>query len=684
MARPLIVVPINLNSKKRKNVSTGAFLLMFLLPLNCMKSNKQFFALFIMVLFCVINTYGQEKIAQTWNESSCLTDILWTKIPAHPRLFVNSQKWDILKKQLKTDTVTQKLFLLVKERAEIILKSPSLIVENKGVFHGAARQMQGRLAVLAMTYKLTGDKRFLARARQEMTELANAVNWRPDHFLSCAESTVAMSIGLDWLHHDLSPADRKLFADAIIGKALEVSLLKKYNLGNWSESGGNWGAVCNGGMAIGAIAVKEYAPELARNILNRSLANIHLAAEPYAPAGAHAEGPGYWAYGTTFYVLLTDALRSAFGTSCELEKAPGFLRTGEYIIQLMAPSDDMFSFADSEPFWGFEPVMFWFAREHSDMDLAEPLFKRLKPMHEYLVSDDARADASRLLPFSLLWWNPSLVKSSIIKKRALNWWSEGGSLPQAVMRSSWNDKQATFVGIKAGSAGNSHGHMDVGSFVLEANGIRWALDLGRDGYSLPRQYGLGGDLFLATQESKRWSMFCNGSESHNILRFNGTNQWVTGRADITPAKENSVSPGYKIDLSSIYSGQMAKVQRGFHLRADKSVLIQDEWQSGERGAAVTWQWLTAAKVELRNNEIFLTQSGETMRLLFISKEILNLSVQDVLGLQNVWDKPQPGLKRITVRINNLPNSAGGLAVIADPSGKAPLIKSEQLIPLVNW
>jgi len=638
---------------------------------------------FVLIIFLFQLTIAQENILQTWGRCAYITESKWQKIPAHPRLFANSKKWSDLKKQLKTDTTSQQLFALIKERAEITLKSPSLIVSGVGVFHGEARQMQGRVLTLAMTYKLTGDKRFLKGAIREMTELANAFNWRPDHFLSCSESTVAMAIGLDWLYNDLSPAEKKLFADAIIEKALKVSLQKKYNTNNWSKSGGNWGAVCNGGMAIGAMAIKEFAPELAQNIVNRSLANIHFAAEPYAPAGAHAEGPGYWAYGTTFYVLLAEAIRTTFGTSCDLEKAPGFLRTGDYIIQLMAPSDDMFSFADSEPFWGFEPVMFWFARELNQIDLAEPLFKRLKPMHEYLASDSTRDDASRLQPLGLLWWNPSLVKAPVTK-RSLNWWSEGGSQPQAVMRSSWDDKRATFVGIKAGSANNSHGHMDIGSFVLEANGIRWAVDLGRDGYTLPRQHGLGGDLFLPSQESKRWSMFCNGSDSHNILRFNGTNQWVEAKAEIIPVKGNSMSPGYKIDLTPIYTGQMASVQRGCTLRPDKSVLIQDEWQSGERGASVSWQMITYANVELKKDEIVLTQSGEILRLEVVSDGIAHLAVQEVAGLLNVWDKPHPGLKRITIRLNTLPKSFGRLLVVADPSGKAEKIKPEQIIPLSRW
>jgi hypothetical protein len=649
-----------------------------------LKTIKSFLiTIFLIFFFLFHNSLAQEQISQTWTKSFCLNDTKWQKIIPHPRLFADANKWTELRKQIRSDSVSQKLFSIIKERAEITLKCSSIIAPGVGVFHGEARQIQGRIAVLAMTYKLTKDKRFLNRAIQEMTELANAFNWRPDHFLSCSESTVAMSIGLDWLYEDLTVMERKLFANAIIEKALKLSLLKKYNANNWSESEGNWGPVCNGGMAIGAIAVNEFAPELAQNIVNRSMANMHFAAQVYAPAGAHAEGPGYWAYGTTFYVLFTEALRTSFGTSCNLEKALGFSRTGEYIIQMMAPSDDMFSFADSEPFWGFEPVMFWFAKELSQMDLAEPLLKRLEPMHNYLVSDETRDDASRIQPLGLLWWNPVLINIPP-QKRALNWWSEGGSQPQAIMRSAWNDKRATFVGIKAGSANNSHGHMDIGSFVLEANGIRWAVDLGRDGYWLPRRHGLGADLFLATQESKRWSIFCNGSDSHNILRFNGANQWIDGKADIIPVNENNMSPGYKIDLSQIYAGQMTSVNRGFSLRPDKSVLIQDEWQTGERGASVCWQMITYANVELKENEIVLTQSGERMRMLVYSEQMPHLSVQEVSGLLNVWDKPHTGLKRITIRLNSLPQKNVSLVVVANPSAKTEMIDPKQIIPLAGW
>ena len=135
---------------------------------------------------------------------------------------------------------------------------------------------------------------------------------------------------------------------------------------------------------------------------------------------------------------------------------------------------------------------------------------------------------------------------------------------------------------------------------------------------------------------------------------------------------------------SVNGRNSVSVQRGFYLRPDKSVLIQDEWQSGEHGASVSWQMITYANVELKKDEIVLTQSDETLRMQVVSDGIAHLSVQEVAGLPNVWEKPHPGLKRITIRLNTPPKSFRRLAIVADPSGKTKKIKPGELLPLKNW
>lgn len=128
-------------------------------------------------------------------------------------------------------------------------------------------------------------------------------------------------------------------------------------------------AVCHGGLVFGALAVAERVPVLARRIVERALKNMPRYAQLYAPAGAYSEGPDYWAYGTTFYALMAEALRTTFGTTCDLERAPGFLPTADYTLQMTAPSGELFNFADNGSGLGFELVMFWFARELRRDDL---------------------------------------------------------------------------------------------------------------------------------------------------------------------------------------------------------------------------------------------------------------------------------------------------------------------------
>ena len=86
----------------------------------------------------------------------------------------------------------------------------------------------------------------------------------------------------------------------------------------------------------------------------------------------------------------------------------------------------------------------------------------------------------RLLPATMLWGKGiSLEKLAPPKKQI---WVGQGKNPVALMRTSWTNPDAIYVGLKGGSPSVSHGHMDVGSFVMDANGERWSMDLGMQEY----------------------------------------------------------------------------------------------------------------------------------------------------------------------------------------------------------
>jgi len=404
-------------------------------------------------------------------------DVDWSRPAPHPRLFADARRWEALPQQITDDPVSRQIVAVVKNSAERLLdEAPVAYVDTGAFWHGPMRQAQGRILSLAMTYRLTGDARFLDRAKLEMRTMAELPHWYPQHFLDTAEGALGMAVGLDWLHAALTPAEREQFAAALVEKALTPSL-RVADEKSWVSGTNNWTAVCHGGLVVAALAVAEREPALAKQIVDRALAHMSRYAELYAPVGAYSEGPDYWAYGTTFYALLAESLRTALGTTAGLERAPGFLHTADYTLQMTAPSGLLYNFGDNGSGLGYEPVMFWFARELRRGDLTEREIINLKTLADAIAAGAPRSDASRMLALALIWRDPSLKPTPAAAPLA--WWSEGGSQPQAVLRSGWNDPRATFVGIKAGRADDSHAHMDIGSFVLEADGVRWAVDLGR-------------------------------------------------------------------------------------------------------------------------------------------------------------------------------------------------------------
>ncbi len=592
----------------------------------------------------------------------------WQRLAPHPRLFADAARWSALKQQITSDPVSQQIFAVVKNSAERLLDQPPVAYVDTGAFwHGPMRQAQGRILSLALTYRLTGDVRFLTRAKLEMQTMAELPHWYPKHFLDTAEGALGLATGLDWLHDSLTAEERARFATALAEKALQPGLLVSEE-NSWVSGTNNWTAVCHGGLVIAALAIAEREPALAQQTVARALKHLPHYAELYAPVGAYSEGPDYWAYGTTFYALLAESLRTALRTTAGLERAPGFLQTADYTLQMTAPSGLLFNFGDNGSGLGYEPVMFWFARELRRGDLITREIANLKTLADAITAGAPRGDASRMLSLALVWREPSLPATPP-SAPPLAWWSEGGSQPQAVLRSKWDDPRATFVGIKAGQADDSHAHMDIGSFILEADGVRWAVDLGRESYPHARANGMAADLFKTTQASKRWSIFRCGPESHNLLRFDGAPPLVTAKAEIRPLPPSATgAPGFLVDLSPVVRDQVVRAERRVRLHPDRSVSIEDEWTTRTAASHVTFQWLTRAEVTAQADGATLRQNGETLRLRFTttSERPARLEVEDVSAPRHPWDSPNPGLRRIVIHLDTPAATTAHLRVTAAP------------------
>ncbi|HEY0947204.1 MAG TPA: heparinase II/III family protein [Opitutaceae bacterium] len=600
--------------------------------------------------------------------TAALPPALFETLPPHPRLLVNAERFEELRRQVETDPTSIRLYAALRRKADAFLNEPPVRHEKVGRrLLGQSRRCQERVLTLAFVARMSGDARYVDRAATEMRAAAAFKDWNTSHFLDTAEMTLALAIGYDWLQDQLSAEDRALVARAIVEKGLRPSIDGPPGELHWISGTNNWNQVCHAGLVAGALAVADAEPALARTITQRAVDNLPRAAAAYAPDGAYPEGPMYWNYGTTFHVILVDLLQSALGRTEGLDAAPGFMATADYIAQVTTPTARFFSYADARERRPLLVALFWFARQQRRPELLRFDLEHLDSLLERYEFGDGD-EVYRLLTLALVWWRPESTAGSThpgaVKTPPLSWLGRGGN-PVALFRSAWGDPNAVYVGVKGGTPAASHAHMDVGSFILEANGVRWAVDPGLQEYESLESKGI--HVFGRAQDAERWQVFRLGAEAHNVIRFNGAPQQVAGAGTIERFVGDGAARRAVVDLGSLYSEHVASARRGIALLTDRNVLVQDEWVAGEKPVAVAWQWLTQADAVVEGRDVTLRQSGQALRLRVLSPAEAKISVEDVSAPRQPYDAPNPGLRRVVVTTSTPAGASGRVQVLAIPS-----------------
>jgi hypothetical protein len=121
---------------------------------------------------------------------------------------------------------------------------------------------------------------------------------------------------------------------------------------------------------------------------------------------------------------------------------------------------------------------------------------------DYALFQRDQRDAAE--PWSMFWYDPTIA-GAFWNGKALDHFFDNGLDQWASMRSSWTDNDALYVAMKAGKnqGHQTHNDLDVGDFVLDALGTRWAGELGSANYLSPNYFLSDGALtpFAYARES---------------------------------------------------------------------------------------------------------------------------------------------------------------------------------------
>ncbi|MGF9775896.1 heparinase II/III family protein [Priestia aryabhattai] len=587
----------------------------------------------------------------------------------HPRLLIKSQDFKRIKAQLNNDKNLMRWYKSLENESNKIILEPTVKYELPDGLRllEVSQRVLNRIIILSLMYRLNGDEKYAERAWAELSTVSNNrkfPNWNPKHFLDTAEMTTAVAIGYDWLYDYLSFDQKKILREAIINKGLNPALKVYQGTANnnqisnyWKDIENNWNTVSNAGIALGALAIADESTKMEKltgEIIGSSIASIKKSVAQYAPDGGLAEGPGYWNYATIYLTYFLSSLDSALGSDYCLSEMKGLKDTGYYPIYVEGPAGT-FNVGDgsSQPIMN-TPQLFWLSQKYKK--------------HEF--SDFSLRGNS---PLNLIWYRSDRREVSKLQELPLDKSFVRNNTSLMTMRSSWN-KDAIFIGLHGGDNQASHGDLDIGSFVLDALGVRWAIELGSDNYNLPGYFDMS---------SQRWNYYRKRSEGQNTLVINpglGPDQNIKGKVNIEKIFSSPTQAYSVINMTNAYKNNAILIKRGMALVCSRSaVILQDELQL-KGSSKVYWFMHSTADIEISNDKktAILTNGNKRVFAHISSPKEGEFSIMTATPLAT---SPHPngqlqngGIKKLSIVLNAVNKTKISVSFIPDINNNRELPK----------
>lgn len=606
--------------------------------------------------------------------------------PDRPRLIAPKYKWDALASIVQNDPYMKQWNDTIIGNATFYKSQPLVpyTIDGGLTLSGVldvARQVKERIKAYAYAFRVTGDQGWVNRCWDELMNAASNSsqpfgmapdNWNSQHFLDLAEFTAAFAIGYDWLYDQWTDQQKTAIMWSIINLGLNFGL-QAYNdpsasFGWWRlpENGqGNWNCVCNSGLTMGALAILEDDPTgTAAQILGLTIPNaVANCAQAPTTDGSWTETANYWYFGTMAHAEMSASLLSATGSDFGmLTTNPHFNGTGLYHMYITGMTS-LFNYGDHGPnkySTNADGMMFYATHFNTP---AYMLFQR--------DQRDAWSD-----PWAMFWYDPT-VTGAFWEGLPLDHFFDDPLDQWASMRTSWTDNDGMYMAIKAGnnSGHQNHNDLDVGDFVLDAMGQRWAGELGSGNYDAPGYFN--GNAQTGDQGT-RWLYYRKRTEGQNTIVVGEQNQLINSAPSINSGSTNDAQDAsttytvpkgstafFTMDSTSAYTN-VTSMKRGIRFINDrKQVLLQDEVNTS---AAVQWRMHTNATVTPNGSSATLLLADKTMKVQILSPSGATFTTLNATRYPDDPTPPQadqdnPG---VTVLAINLPAGQAQIQVLFNP------------------
>lgn len=565
----------------------------------------------------------------------------------HPRvIFTKSSEASIKEKLISgTDANVTKLHQIIISKADDALKKADLVYELKGKrLLDVSTAASNRIIPCAYAYRMTGEAKYLEKAERDINTVCAFKNWNASaHFLDTGEMAHAVGIGYDWLYNALSEETKRAAEKAIQNFAFDYAL----NKNPWFyTSVSNWNQVCNGGLVVAALATYESNSKNAKAIIDKAVSsNMPIMKEIYNPDGNYPEGYGYWCYGTTFECIMLAAMESCTGSDNGLGKcAEGFRQTGKWVMFMQGMNNEQFNYSDCAPNCTALPGLWYLADKFDDPSM---LYVESRNLAGNMYTS---YDSPKYYPFAIVYADK--VPTTTITAPADHMWSGHGITPVGLVRGDWTFSDSDYLlGVKGGRCNYSHAHMDVGSFVYDAMGVRWSADFGLQSYGTVENYPYDTDKFPGggfgsyEQTAFRWGVFRYNNYNHSTITINDALHNVKGSADIDDVINTKTSKGYRLDLSEMVSDQCDKAERTITMENDKDLVVKDMIKAKyNMQAKLRFTMVSKAQptIDEAKNRVVLRSGNKVMYMTVTSEKGTPVTFKTWSTKGEAWDADNSG------------------------------------------
>lgn len=551
-----------------------------------------------------------------------------------PRLLQNAAGWAALKGQLAADPVLAKLMTNLKASGEDLLKDPELNRINGeilGTVNEGSRAIY-RMGLLGALHYGDGDLKWKERAVREAVLLCDKTNfrdWHPDQSLAVSDMVIAVCLAYDWFRDGFNTQQAMEIRTFLDQKGVDalIAHLKDEPVPETAKgvSGGQTSTpskapakkskgpdskaedvpvsgekmAAASALLLTAICFADEDIALAKKAASAAAKTFGEGICRFAPAGVWPEGPVSGDAVMDYVSMVIQSLRTATGKDLGLSMLEGIPQFAVARMHLYGPTGLPFNFGDSASNASRRPwVVTWLSGLHGNPGIPAVTGGSKMPVSSAFLS----------IAGDYIYYNPHAAGAGT--PDSLEYAMPGGLV--ATARSGW-DKDALFIAVKGGDNSDYKAQLDIGSFVLDAGGLRWGLELGAEADRVT-----GYEVKPGADRTRRFANFLAGTAGQSTLMFDG-NQSEDARASVLINSSTPDRGAGVIDMTKAYSKDAKDVHRGVMVvrGATPYVVIQDELQV-KNTKTMTWSMQTDAEVAADGKSARLTKGGKTLLATIVS------------------------------------------------------------------